>query len=71
MLLMTRAFLYSIDTGILYVHPIHPISGLTDTLKGIDYRNPALGGGIEPGFKIVGGYDFAGDNYNGKDLKDL
>ncbi|KAM0326741.1 hypothetical protein ACHAQA_006614 [Verticillium albo-atrum] len=28
---------------------------------GIDYKHPALGGGIGPGFKIAGGYDFVGD----------
>ncbi|KAG7085344.1 hypothetical protein E1B28_002910 [Marasmius oreades] len=30
---------------------------------GVDYTHPALGGGFGPGFKIVGGYDFVGDNY--------
>lgn len=25
---------------------------------GVDYRHPALGGGIGPGFRVVGGYDF-------------
>jgi hypothetical protein len=32
---------------------------------GIDYTHPALGGGFGPGFKVIGGYDFVGDNYNG------
>ncbi len=31
--------------------------GIIDT--GIDYNNPALGGGYGPGFKVAGGYDFA------------
>lgn len=30
--------------------------GIIDT--GIDYKNPALGGGFGPGFKVAGGYDF-------------
>ncbi|KAI0049853.1 subtilisin-like protease [Auriscalpium vulgare] len=37
--------------------------GIIDT--GIDYTHPALGGAIGPGHKIVGGYDFVGDNYTG------
>ncbi|RSL45191.1 hypothetical protein CEP54_014377 [Fusarium duplospermum] len=28
---------------------------------GVDYTHPDLGGGIGPGFKVAGGYDFAGD----------
>jgi hypothetical protein len=34
--------------------------GIIDT--GVDYRNPALGGGFGPGFKIAGGYSFLADN---------
>lgn len=30
---------------------------------GIDYSHPALGGGIGPGFKVAGGYNFVGDGY--------
>jgi len=30
--------------------------GIIDS--GIDYKNPALGGGFGPGFKVAGGYDF-------------
>jgi hypothetical protein len=30
--------------------------------SGIDYRHPALGGGIGPGFKVVGGWDFVDDD---------
>ncbi|KAJ7602261.1 peptidase S8/S53 domain-containing protein [Roridomyces roridus] len=37
--------------------------GIIDT--GIDYTHPSLGGGFGPGFKVAGGYDFVGDNYNG------
>ncbi|KAF5357287.1 hypothetical protein D9758_005834 [Tetrapyrgos nigripes] len=37
--------------------------GIIDT--GVDYRHPALGGGFGPGYKIVGGYDFVGDAYEG------
>ena len=32
---------------------------------GIDYTHPALGGRIGPGNKVIGGFDFVGDNYNG------
>jgi subtilisin family serine protease len=34
--------------------------------SGVDYEHPALGQGIGPGKKIIGGYDFAGNNYDGK-----
>ncbi|KAK1226082.1 hypothetical protein PQX77_010949 [Marasmius sp. AFHP31] len=37
--------------------------GIIDS--GIDYTHPALGGGFGPGFKIVGGYDLVGDDYDG------
>ncbi|CAE7119808.1 unnamed protein product [Rhizoctonia solani] len=37
--------------------------GIIDT--GIDYTHPALGAGFGPGHKIIGGYDFVGDNYTG------
>ncbi|KIY47274.1 pyrolysin [Fistulina hepatica ATCC 64428] len=37
--------------------------GIVDT--GVDYTHPALGGGFGPGYKVVGGYDFVGDNYTG------
>ncbi|KAG8756358.1 hypothetical protein FRC11_005399 [Ceratobasidium sp. 423] len=37
--------------------------GLIDT--GIDYTHPSLGGAIGPGNKIIGGFDFVGDNYTG------
>ena len=32
----------------------------------IDFTHPDLGGGIGPGFKIIGGFDFVGDNFTGK-----
>jgi len=32
---------------------------------GIDYTHPALGGKFGPGNKVVGGYDFVGDLYDG------
>ncbi|KAH7107236.1 subtilisin-like protein [Auriculariales sp. MPI-PUGE-AT-0066] len=32
---------------------------------GVDFNHPNLGGGFGPGFKIAGGYDYVGDNYNG------
>jgi len=32
---------------------------------GIDYTHPFLGNGIGPGHKVIGGYDFVGDAYNG------
>ncbi len=34
--------------------------GIIDT--GIDYLHPGLGGGIGPGFKVLGGYDFVNDD---------
>ncbi len=37
------------------------VIGVVDT--GIDYTHPAFGGGIGPGYKIIGGYDLVGDNY--------
>ncbi|KAF9547696.1 subtilisin-like protease [Agrocybe pediades] len=37
--------------------------GIIDT--GIDYTHPVLGGGIGPGHKVIGGFDFVGDAYNG------
>ncbi|KAI0335098.1 subtilisin-like protease [Cubamyces sp. BRFM 1775] len=30
---------------------------------GIDFTNPFLGGGFGPGFKVIGGFDFVGDNF--------
>ncbi|KAI8993986.1 subtilisin-like protease [Trametes punicea] len=30
---------------------------------GVDYTNPFLGGGFGPGFKVIGGFDFVGDNF--------
>ena len=32
---------------------------------GIDYTHPLLGGGFGPGHKVVGGFDFVGNAYNG------
>ncbi|KAK2464348.1 hypothetical protein APHAL10511_003805 [Amanita phalloides] len=37
--------------------------GIIDT--GIDYTHPLLGGGFGPRFKVIGGYDFVGNAYNG------
>ncbi|KAJ7495908.1 subtilisin-like protease [Mycena galericulata] len=34
---------------------------------GIDYTHPLLGGGFGPGFKVIGGYDFVGNAFNGED----
>jgi len=34
--------------------------GILDS--GIDYNNPALGGGFGPGFKVAGGYDFVNND---------
>jgi hypothetical protein len=36
------------------------VIGIVDT--GIDYMHPDMGGGLGPGFKVVGGYDFVNDN---------
>ncbi|CCO37917.1 Minor extracellular protease vpr [Rhizoctonia solani AG-1 IB] len=38
--------------------------GIIDT--GVDYTHPALGGSFGPGNKVIGGYDFVGDNYTGR-----
>ncbi|KAF9876569.1 serine endopeptidase [Colletotrichum karsti] len=32
--------------------------------SGVDYRHPALGGGFGPGFKVSGGYDLVGEEYD-------
>ncbi|KAM0270464.1 hypothetical protein ACHAQH_009405 [Verticillium albo-atrum] len=37
--------------------------------SGIDYNHAALGGGFGPGFKVVGGYDLVGQNYDGSNDK--
>ncbi|EDR11679.1 pyrolysin [Laccaria bicolor S238N-H82] len=37
--------------------------GIIDT--GIDYTHPLLGGNFGPGNKVIGGYDFVGDKYDG------
>jgi subtilisin family serine protease len=34
---------------------------------GIDYSNPALGGGFGPGYRVIGGHDFANDDNDPKD----
>ncbi|KAI0775848.1 subtilisin-like protease [Trametes elegans] len=31
--------------------------------SGIDFTNPFLGGGFGPGFKVIGGFDFVGDDF--------
>ena len=31
---------------------------------GVDYNNPALGGGFGPGDKVIAGYDFADNTAN-------
>jgi hypothetical protein len=36
------------------------VAGVID--EGIDYTHPALGGGIGPGWKVLGGYDFVDDD---------
>ena len=48
--------------------PKYTSSDLTTLLSidtGIDYTHPALGGKIGPGNKVIGGYDFVGDLYDG------
>ncbi|KXN90803.1 Minor extracellular protease vpr [Leucoagaricus sp. SymC.cos] len=37
--------------------------GIIDT--GIDYTHPSLGGGFGPGFKVIGGFDLVGDDFDG------
>jgi hypothetical protein len=39
--------------------------GIIDT--GIDYTHPALGGKVGAGNKVIGGYDFVGDAYTGRE----
>ena len=34
---------------------------------GIDYNNPALGGGFGPSFRVIGGYDFSNNDSNPMD----
>ncbi|KAL0959397.1 hypothetical protein HGRIS_014646 [Hohenbuehelia grisea] len=38
--------------------------GIIDS--GIDYTHPSLGGAIGAGHKVIGGYDYCGDDYDGK-----
>ncbi|KAI0045483.1 subtilisin-like protease [Auriscalpium vulgare] len=37
--------------------------GIIDS--GVDYTHPSLGGGFGRGYKVAGGYDFVGDDYDG------
>ncbi|CDO69143.1 hypothetical protein BN946_scf185042.g45 [Trametes cinnabarina] len=37
--------------------------GLKLPYQGIDFTNPFLGGGFGPGFKVIGGFDFVGDDF--------
>jgi len=41
-------------------------SGMTVAVidTGVDYNNPALGGGFGPGYKVIAGYDFADNSSN-------
>ncbi|KAJ6498979.1 pyrolysin [Mycena sanguinolenta] len=34
----------------------------------IDYNHPLLGGGFGPEYKVIGGYDFVGDAFNGQNV---
>jgi hypothetical protein len=34
-------------------------------VQGVDYTHPSLGGGFGPNFKVIGGYDFVGNAYDG------
>lgn len=40
--------------------------GIIDS--GIDYTHPALGGGIGPGYKVIGGYDFVDEDDDPMDV---
>lgn len=45
---------------------MHPsCSRYLNLFVGIDYRHPFLGGAFGPGKKVIGGYDFVGDKYDG------
>ncbi|KAK7053263.1 hypothetical protein VNI00_003889 [Paramarasmius palmivorus] len=55
-------------TGVTKLHAegytgVNITIGIIDS--GVDYMNIALGGGFGSGFKVIGGYDFVGDDYNG------
>ncbi len=43
-------------------------SGMTVAVidTGVDYNNPALGGGFGPGYKVIAGYDFADNSTDPK-----
>ncbi|KAF9880706.1 hypothetical protein CkaCkLH20_01748 [Colletotrichum karsti] len=61
----TSAANYSIHgmTGVDKLHEAGILGkGVTVAIvdAGVDYNHPALGGGIGPGFKILGGYDLVG-----------
>ena len=41
------------------------LSNFVSIDTGIDYNHPSLGGGFGAGHKVIGGYDFVGDAFNG------
>ncbi|KAG0138154.1 peptidase S8/S53 domain-containing protein [Tuber indicum] len=56
------------NTGALDLHE-QGIQGEGITVDtGIDYIHPSIGGDFGPGFKVVGGTDIVGDNYQGADF---
>ena len=57
--------LLRIDTGEIYQGLIFLAQGLTRVPIGVDYTHPSLGGGFGPSFKVIGGYDFVGNAYDG------
>nr|XP_036577467.1 subtilisin-like protease [Colletotrichum truncatum]KAF6784438.1 subtilisin-like protease [Colletotrichum truncatum] len=53
-------------TGVNKVHKLgHSGKGVVVAIidTGIDYNHPSLGGGFGAGFKVEGGYDLVGDDY--------
>lgn len=55
----------SIASTLVSVEEYTPNETTPNIGLGIDYTHPLLGGAFGPGHKVIGGYDFVGDDYNG------
>jgi hypothetical protein len=57
--------------GLNQVQSLYPYNGQGETVAildtGIDYNDPALGGGFGPGHRVVAGYDFVNNDANPMD----